>query len=90
MASDNMRGVPLSEALKKRKLEVKILFNRKPSKRKELRGMPAQFLFLSIFAKLWYNSLSWNMGVRKINLAEAALKFEVLKIHKIGNSYRNI
>ena len=31
--------------------------------------------FLSIyFAKLWYNSLLWNMGVRKINLAEISSK----------------
>ena len=43
---DNLRGVPLSEALKKRGLEAgkKTLFNRKPAKRKEkqLRGVPAQ------------------------------------------------
>ena len=35
--SDKMRGVPLSEALKKRGLEAdkKLLFNRKPAKRKK-------------------------------------------------------
>ena len=37
VVSDKMRGVPLSEALKKRGLEAgqKLLFNRKPAKRKE-------------------------------------------------------
>ena len=36
VVSDKMRGVPLSEALKKRGLEAgkKLLFNRKPAKRK--------------------------------------------------------
>ena len=46
VVSDKMRGVPLSEALKKHGLEAgkKLLFNRKPPKRKEkqLRGVPAQ------------------------------------------------
>ena len=45
VVSDKMRGVPLSEALKKRGLEAgkKLLFNRKPAKRKkQLRGVPAQ------------------------------------------------
>ena len=37
VVSDKMRGVPLSEALKKRGLEAgkKLLFNRKPAKRKK-------------------------------------------------------
>ena len=37
VVSDKMRGVPLSEALKKRGLEdgKKLLFNRKPAKRKK-------------------------------------------------------
>ena len=37
VVSDNMRGVPLSEALKKRGLEAgkKLLFHRKPAKRKK-------------------------------------------------------
>ena len=31
--------------------------------------------FLSIvFAKLWYDSLLWNRGLRKINLAEIGYK----------------
>ena len=38
VVSDKMRGVPLSEALKKRGLEAgkKLLFNRKPAKRKKI------------------------------------------------------
>ena len=37
VVSDKMRGVPLSEALKKRRLEAgkKLLFNRKPAKREK-------------------------------------------------------
>ena len=44
VASDKMRRVPLSEELKKRGLEAgkKLLFNRKPAKIKQLRGVPAQ------------------------------------------------
>ena len=44
VASDKMRGVPLYEALKKHGLETgkKMLFNRKPVKRKQLRGVPSQ------------------------------------------------
>ena len=46
VVSDKMRGVPLTEALKKRGLDAgkKMLFNRKPAKRrkKQLRGVPAQ------------------------------------------------
>ena len=47
VVSDKMRGVPLSEALKKRGLEAgkTMLFNRKTCEKKEkkqLRGVPAQ------------------------------------------------
>ena len=44
VVSDNLRGVPLSEALKKRGLEAgkKMWFNRKPARKKQLRGVPAQ------------------------------------------------
>ena len=44
VARDKMRGVPLSDALKKRGLEAgkKLLFNMTHAKRNPLRGVPAQ------------------------------------------------
>ena len=49
-------------------------------------------MFLSISsAKLWYNSLLWNRGVRNINFAEIGSKvWSVKKYRKLENSYRNI
>ena len=51
-----------------------------------------KIMFLPIsFAKLWYNSLLWNRGVRNINFAEISSKVRsVKKYRKLENSYRNI
>ena len=39
-----------------------------------------KIMFLSIsFAKLWYNSLLWNRGVRNINFAEIGSKVRSVK-----------
>ena len=39
-----------------------------------------KIMFLSIsFTKLWYNSLLWNRGVRKINFAEIGSKVRSVK-----------
>ena len=51
-----------------------------------------KIMFLSIsFAKLWYNSLFWNRGVRNINFAEIGSKVRSVKnTETFENSYRNI